>query len=167
MERFGQNEFRDELDGTKIHRLTNILTLDHLLHTLFNKLLLWLETDDVRHDATCDSCHDPVASQTLPHTYRLCAKYDCLIKHLPSSITFTSQHPAFTTSDLPDRRYIQIHAACCRVAHMSGAAHHLDDIMDDLEKGQTKVLSADGSSSRILEFALLESRAPRIARTAY
>jgi hypothetical protein len=58
MERFGQSGFRDELDGPKIHRLTNILTLEHHLHTLFNKLSLWLEADDVRHDATCDSCHD-------------------------------------------------------------------------------------------------------------
>jgi hypothetical protein len=45
---------------------------------------------------------------------------------------------------------------------MSGAAGYLDEIMDDLEKGQTKVLSTDGSSSRILEFALLEARAPQI-----
>ena len=58
MERFGQSGFRDELDGPKIHRLTNILTLDHHLHTLFDKLALWLEADDVCHDATCDSCHD-------------------------------------------------------------------------------------------------------------
>ena len=55
-----------------------------------------------------------------------------------------------------------MHAACCRVAHMSGAAGYLADIMDDLEKGQTKVLSADGSGSRILEFALLASRGTRI-----
>jgi len=45
---------------------------------------------------------------------------------------------------------------------MSGAAGYLADIMDDLEKGQTKVLSADGSGSRILEFALLASRGTRI-----
>ena len=45
---------------------------------------------------------------------------------------------------------------------MSGAAGYLADIMDDLEKGQTKVLAADGSGSRILEFALLASRGTRI-----
>ena len=55
-----------------------------------------------------------------------------------------------------------MHAACCRVAHMSGAAGYLADIMDDLERGQTKVLSTDGSAGKILEFALLASRGRRI-----
>lgn len=31
----------------------------------------------------------------------------------------------------------------------------MDDILDDLDKGQTKVLSEDGSGSKILELALL------------
>jgi hypothetical protein len=46
---------------------------------------------------------------------------------------------------------------------MSGAAGYLDDIMDDLDEGRTKVLSEDGSSSRILDFALLISSGRRIA----
>lgn len=58
MERFGQNGFRDELDGSKIHRLSNILTLDHRLHTFFDKLTLWLEGDDVSRDETCESYSD-------------------------------------------------------------------------------------------------------------
>jgi hypothetical protein len=33
----------------------------------------------------------------------------------------------------------------------------MDDIMDDLDKGQTKVLPEDGSCGGILEFALLAS----------
>jgi hypothetical protein len=45
---------------------------------------------------------------------------------------------------------------------MSGAAGYLADIMDDLERGQTKVLSTDGSAGKILEFALLASRGRRI-----
>ena len=90
-----------------------------------------------------------------------------MIKGLPSTVTFIPHHPAFASSDLPDRRYIQMRAACCRVAHMSGAAGYLADIMDDLEKGQTKVLSADGSASRILEFALLASRGTAIDDMCY
>ena len=58
MERFGQNGFRDELDGSKIHRLSNILTLDHSIHTYFDKLVLWLEADDVSQDETCGSYSD-------------------------------------------------------------------------------------------------------------
>lgn len=29
-----------------------------------------------------------------------------------------------------------MHAACCRVAHMSGAAGYLDDILDDHDEGK-------------------------------
>jgi hypothetical protein len=47
MERFGQRGFMDELDGSNIHRLANIMTLDHLHHTSFDNLSLWLEPDDV------------------------------------------------------------------------------------------------------------------------
>jgi hypothetical protein len=53
-----------------------------------------------------------------------------------------------------------MHAACCRVAYMSGAAGLMDDIMDE---GQTKVLSEDGSSDQMLVFALLGARDMRIA----
>lgn len=49
MEQFGQQGFRDELDGSKIHRLANIMTLDHFLHTQFDRLALWLEADEVSH----------------------------------------------------------------------------------------------------------------------
>ena len=59
--------------------------------------------------------------------------------------------------DFPDPRYLEMHAACCRVAQLSGAADYMDDIMDNLDKGQTKVLPEDGSCGRILEFALLAS----------
>jgi len=55
-----------------------------------------------------------------------------------------------------------MHAACSRVAQLSGAAGYMDDIMDDLDKGQTKVLSENGSCGEILEFALLASRGMRV-----
>jgi hypothetical protein len=67
-------------------------------------------------------------------------------------VTFKSHNGNF---DLPDPRYIKMHAACCRVAHMSGAAEYMDDILDDLDEGQTKVLSEGGSGNKILGFALL------------
>jgi hypothetical protein len=42
---------------------------------------------------------------------------------------------------------------------MSGAAGYVNDVMDD----QTKVLSEDGSGSKVLEFALLASQGMPIA----
>ena len=43
MGRFGQPGFRDELNDVRTHRLSNILTMDNLLHTSFDQLNLWLE----------------------------------------------------------------------------------------------------------------------------
>jgi hypothetical protein len=45
---------------------------------------------------------------------------------------------------------------------MSGAGEYVDDIMDDLDEGRTRVLVEDGSSGRILDFSLLLSKGMRI-----
>jgi hypothetical protein len=155
MERFGQRGFMDELDGPKIHRLANIMTLDHFLRIHFDRLELWLEADDVSQDKTCGYTDDLKLLQNQNHTYRISSNDDLIIRDLPSTVTFISSDDKF---DLPDPRYIKMHAACCRVAHMSGAAGYMDDIMDDLDQGRTQVLSEDGSGGILLDFALLASR---------
>ena len=43
VERFGYNKAFEELNGTGIHRLENILTLDPNVHFSFDRLRLWLE----------------------------------------------------------------------------------------------------------------------------
>ena len=53
---------------------------------------------------------------------------------------------------LPNPDYLRIHAACCRVAHLSGAAEQMDKVLEDLE--HMPVLSEDGSSAHVLSFAL-------------
>ena len=45
---------------------------------------------------------------------------------------------------------------------MSGAAGYVDDILDDLNEGETRVLSEDGLSAKLLDFALLTMRGSRI-----
>lgn len=159
MERFGQRGFKDELNGPKIHRLANILTLEVNLHTHFDRLALWLEADDVSSDYSCGFYDNLKRFQTKQHTYRICSTHDRFIRDLPRTVTFTK----YANFDLPDSRYIKMHATCCRVAHMSGAVGYLDDIMDDLDEGRSKVLSEDGSGGRILDFALLASSRRRIA----
>lgn len=163
MERFGQRSFMNELTGPDIHRLTNILTLDHHLHSCFDRLVLWLEADNVSWDYSYRLYGDLKPFQTKEHTYRICSSIDLIIGGLPDTVTFT-KHADF---DLPDPRYLKMHAACCRVAHMSGAAGYLNDIMDDLDEGRTKVLSEDGSGGRILDFALLVSSRRRMAAHWY
>ncbi|KAH9074787.1 hypothetical protein EDB83DRAFT_1871337 [Lactarius deliciosus] len=53
---------------------------------------------------------------------------------------------------LPDPAYLEIHAACCRVAHLSGAGEYMDEVLEGLE--DTRVLSEDGSSAHLLSFVL-------------
>lgn len=43
MERFGQVLSVDELDGAKIHRIENVMTMDVGIHQLFDSLAIWLE----------------------------------------------------------------------------------------------------------------------------
>ena len=62
----------------------------------------------------------------------------------------------FTRSDerqkLPDPKLLGLHAACARVAHLSGAAKAFDQLESDVE--ETLVLSSDGSSARLLDYLL-------------
>ncbi|KAL0959469.1 hypothetical protein HGRIS_011179 [Hohenbuehelia grisea] len=44
--RFGYTDFLEELNGTNIHRLSNLLTLDTNVHGWFDKLWLWFEPLD-------------------------------------------------------------------------------------------------------------------------
>ena len=62
------------------------------------------------------------------------------------------QRPAPAYLPLPDPRYLEIHAACCRVAHMSGAAEYFDRMTRGLE--EIRVLAEDGGSSEVLSHAL-------------
>ena len=71
MERFGQRGFMDELDGSKIHRLANVMTLDHFLHTQFDRLALWLEADDVGRDKRCGYQDNPNFADATPCLPRL------------------------------------------------------------------------------------------------
>jgi hypothetical protein len=43
LERFGYKAAFKELNGSEIHRLENVITLDHNVHFFFDTLQLWLE----------------------------------------------------------------------------------------------------------------------------
>ena len=63
----------------------------------------------------------------------------------------------FATEDpenlpLPSPEYLKIHAACAKIAHMSGAGEYIDQISRELE--ETNVLSEDGASAELLEHLL-------------
>jgi len=77
-----------------------------------------------------------------------------LIGGLPEFITFTSPDPIKFPVPSPD--YFALHAACARVAHLSGAAKYIEKTLRDLE--EIGVLSEDGTSAKLLEHALLGAR---------
>jgi hypothetical protein len=85
----------------------------------------------------------------MENTYVIHAKGDYRLRFCKTNpITFQTK----TNFPLPNPDYLRIHAACCRVAHLSGAAEYMDKILEDLE--DMRVLSNDGSSARLLSFAL-------------
>jgi len=69
---------------------------------------------------------------------------------LPDTVTFTTTHPRLS---LPDPRYLRVHAACAKVANLSGAGECIDKIIGDLE--DIRVLAADGSSADVLNYVLM------------
>ena len=84
----------------------------------------------------------------MPNQYTLCSITPGLLLGLPQTVTFTTQDNV----PLPDPRYLALHVACAKVAHLSGAGQHIDDVDRDIDT--TPVLANDGSSSRTLAEAL-------------
>ena len=72
---------------------------------------------------------------------------------MPEKITLTSSDPA--KLPIPSPKLIALHAACSKVAHLSGAGAYIDKLdrdVDDLD-----VLACDGGSSDVLTHAVLRS----------
>lgn len=57
---------------------------------------------------------------------------------------------------VPNPTYLRIHAACCRVLHLSGAAEYVDLVFRKME--DIPVLAEDGSSFDVLAMALAPHR---------
>jgi len=71
--------------------------------------------------------------QNNPNTYYIALHPNMLSLALipqPRIITFSTT----TNLELPDPKYLKLHAAVCRVAHMSGAAGYLDLCDRDMEQ---------------------------------
>ncbi|KAI0717850.1 hypothetical protein C8T65DRAFT_737652 [Cerioporus squamosus] len=132
LNRFGYTGIQQELVGLKIHRLENVLTLD-VLHRWFDFMAMWFE-----------------AIEGKPHTYRIETRRPFVPdEHFPREVTFTSTSENLP---LPSPDYLRIHAACCRIAHLSGAAEYLGKIYRDEE--YLDVLASDGTSAPVLDHLL-------------
>ncbi|KAI0686249.1 hypothetical protein C8Q76DRAFT_636353, partial [Earliella scabrosa] len=132
LNRFGYTHIQNELEGTNVHRLENILTLALDAHDYFDDLQM---------------CFEAVPDR--PHTYRVVAHPPFNPSNrYPREVTFTSNYGL----PLPSPKYLLIHAACGRIAHLSGAAEYVDRIQ--YEREDKPVLESDGSSALVLDFLL-------------
>lgn len=99
-------------------------------------------------------------TRAQPDCYNVCTYFEGLKGDLRRSgylrqdgdrllATFSSHHP---DARLPDRRLLTLHAACARVAHLSGAAEAIDELEEDAQ--ETRVLAFDGSSAHLLDYLM-------------
>lgn len=72
---------------------------------------------------------------------------------IPEIVTFTTK----TDLPLPDGTYLALHALCCEVAWMSGAAELVMDIERRMDR--TDVLASDGSTADLLANMLARVKA--------
>ena len=148
----------DSLATEGVHNLGNLLSFENGVHADFGRLNLWFEgTDEVRHSRSSWQFQLNVYQ---PNHYTVCVcdkgneEYLRQFGHLHAdgdrlSVTFSSRHQSLR---LPDPRLLALHAACARVAHMSGASEAFDEFERDIE--DTRVLALDGSSARLLDHFL-------------
>ena len=155
---FGLDDLVEEfIVASGVHNLGNLLSFEPNIRTRFDNLNLWFENiAEVRH-WTIFQCHQLVTRAQV-NRYRVCVSqsvHEMYIRrhdYLPGNpreplyITFSSSFP---NSRLPCPILLGLHAACARVAHMSGAAEVIDELERDVE--ETRVLAFDGSSARLLD----------------
>ncbi|KAH6916041.1 hypothetical protein BKA70DRAFT_1254582 [Coprinopsis sp. MPI-PUGE-AT-0042] len=130
-------DIRAELNGPQMHRLGNVLTLAVNFHGLFDNLEVWFEKDKWKDG---------------DHHYIIQARHPSRMKYLQRRVTFSNAYHGVAEVELPNSRYLELHAAVCRIAHLSGAAEYLDEY--DRHHEEQRVLASDGSSAGYLEKCL-------------
>jgi len=105
---------------------------------LVNTLEMWFEATDILH------------------TYKLAYSRWKPRKNLPEFVAFSSSDPALA---LPSPGLLALHATCAKVAHLSGAAEHVNRVLVE----DTRFLARDGGSGDVLDM-ILASRIGELTR---
>ncbi|KAJ3811346.1 hypothetical protein F5876DRAFT_39851 [Lentinula aff. lateritia] len=128
----------DKLNEGNIHSLWNVMTLVQPIRDCFDRLELYilLYTLTVFSSFVLRAMSTNISSKQLMKPTGYCQ----------NCITLTSSDPKLP---LPDPKLLAFHAAACRIAHLSGAAEYMDEILRDFER--LSVLAEDGGSLAILE----------------
>ncbi|KIJ41276.1 hypothetical protein M422DRAFT_84372, partial [Sphaerobolus stellatus SS14] len=106
LQRFGYQELPEELNGSNIHCLENVITMELNVHEYFDNLDIWLTSTD------------------KSNKYKLESKDPIYISPYHQYVTFTM--PDEKNLPVPRRAYLELHATCAKVAHLSGAADYID-----------------------------------------
>ncbi|KZT19818.1 hypothetical protein NEOLEDRAFT_1172850 [Neolentinus lepideus HHB14362 ss-1] len=151
---FGLNEVVQSLLGGQVNNLGNVLTMSDALHRKFDEYEFWLEEVDgqlntydlrARHEKFFRLADNPrrrVKFEVDQGVLALCAEKGLL------------------PPPLPNRNLIAIRSACARVAHVSGAAELVVQLLRD--RGETSVMASDGSTAPLLTSLLLHAPFDRI-----
>ena len=163
LESFGFSKLTNAFkEAGGVHKVWNLFTLERNLHSLFDSLELWFEhTEKVWYSETCQP-HQFMMLQV--HRYRVCTldgDQEAFIyrnfvggdRHINGAPMFVEFNVQLEKAPPPDPLLLGLHAACARVAHMSGAAEFFDQIERDAE--DIMVLAFDGSSAPLLSNLLL------------
>ncbi|CAK5281688.1 unnamed protein product, partial [Mycena citricolor] len=169
---FGLQHEAENLVGSNVHRHFNILTMRSDLHNLFDRLDFWLEevAGEASDNQSISIQMTDVSASGRHLQYCFYQRQgiengptSSLVRHLPDRSRRGSklQEESNQSPALPSPSLLAIRAACSRVAHLSGAAEQVDQILRDLE--DRPVMAEDGGSAHLLESRLLQlSRAVSI-----
>ena len=69
----------------------------------------------------------------IPNTYSIVALDDSQCAYMRETITFVEQEYQGNTIEPPSPLLLQLHAACAKVCHLSGAAEVPDEDDEDIE----------------------------------
>ncbi|KAF4566336.1 hypothetical protein EYR36_011755 [Pleurotus pulmonarius] len=115
---FGTEDIYNDLKGDRIHHPSNLLSLSLTDHHRFVHQSLWFEplkhTPDGYHYKLCVA--NASARPTSPDHKRA------------EQVVFRDKTVGTTVIPAPNPKYLALHAACCRIARMSGAALIFDEL---------------------------------------
>ena len=91
----------------------------------------------------------------MENNYKLEAAEPFILNGYPEYVTFKT--PDTVKFPVPSAVYLSIHAACAKVAHLSGAGACIDKFYRDMDDSTT--LDPNGVSAEMLEHAIFELQA--------
>ncbi len=118
------------IEGVKIDRPSNALTLTMNMHELFGDFHVYFEP----------------MPDAEPHTYSIQSFLDPRFTPLLLPVTRTLFLTPERTIDPPSPRLLAIHRAVARILHLSAAGGYIDQVLQDMRDAGERGAQADGST---------------------